>query len=60
VESEEVTRKGLEANNHTIIDPTPSSPNTELNWSVAVKGDATGSDHEIIVWQVPGDGPGER
>jgi len=51
--SEEETRMGAGANNHSIIDLTLSSAGIELNWSVAT-GHATGSDHELLQWEVLG------
>jgi hypothetical protein len=48
--TEEATRLG--GINHSIIDLTLSSPNVELNWSIAEDKDATGSDHEVIVWEI--------
>jgi hypothetical protein len=42
--------------NHSIIDLTLSSPNVELNWSIAEDKDATRSDHEVIVWEILGQG----
>ena len=44
---------GPGANNHSIIVLTLSSPSVELNWCLLV-GDATGSDHEVIEWEVLG------
>jgi len=35
------------------------SPNIELNWSIAEE-DATGSDHEVMVWEVLGGQPASR
>jgi len=52
--TEDATRLG--GNNHSIIDLTLSSPNVELNWSIAGDMDATGSDHEVIVWEILGQG----
>lgn len=51
--SEEATRAGPGANNHSTIDLTLSSPNIELSWIIAV-GETTGSDHQLIVWEVLG------
>jgi len=36
---------------YSIIDPTLSSPEVELNWSM---GPATGSDHKLLQWEVLG------
>ena len=47
--SEDVTRVG--GDNQSIIDLTLTSPNIELNWSIANE-EATGLDHEVIVWEV--------
>jgi len=52
--TEEATRLG--GPNHSIIDLTLSSPNVELNWSIGGEKYATGSDHEVIVWEVLGQG----
>ena len=52
--TEDATRLG--GNSHSIIDLTLSSPNVELNWSIAGDMDATGSDHEVIVWEILGQG----
>jgi len=49
--NEEATRSGPGAHNHSIIDLTLSSPNIELNWSI-LGNQATGSDHELIAWEV--------
>jgi len=49
---------GPGAEYHSIIDLTLSSPNIELNWCL-LREDATGSNHELIVWEVldtPGQG----
>jgi hypothetical protein len=51
--SEEVTRIGPTPMNHSIIDLTISSPNMELNWCL-LRDEATGSDHEVIAWDVLG------
>jgi len=51
--NEEATRKGPRAMNHSIVDLTLSSPNMDLNWCLLGE-EATGSDHEIIVWDVLG------
>jgi hypothetical protein len=53
--TEDATR--LEDANHSIMDVTLSSPNVELNWSIAEEKDATGSDHEMIIWKILGQGP---
>ena len=49
--TQEATRIGLGAENHSIIDLTLSSANVELNWSLLGE-EATGSDHELIAWEV--------
>ena len=49
--SEEETRMGAGAGIHSIIDLTLSSPEVVLNWSMAP---ATGSDHELLHWEVLG------
>jgi len=51
--TEEATRMGPGAENLSIIDLTLSSPNIELNWCLLGE-DATGSDHELIAWEVLG------
>ena len=51
--SEEETRMGAGANLHSIIDLTLSSPAVELNWCI-VSGHASGSDHEILQWEILG------
>jgi hypothetical protein len=53
--TEDATRLG--GKNHCIIDLTLSSPNIEPNWSIAAGKDATGSDHEVIVWEILGQVP---
>jgi hypothetical protein len=50
--TEEATR--LRGTNHSIIDLTLSSPNIELNCSIAEDKDASGSDHAVIVWEILG------
>ena len=50
--TEEATRLG--SPNHSIIDLTLSLPNVELNWRIAGEKDTTGSDHEVLVWEVLG------
>jgi hypothetical protein len=50
--TEDATRLG--GTNHSFIDLTLSSPNLELNWSIAKDKEATGSDHEVIVWEILG------
>jgi hypothetical protein len=50
--TEDATRLG--GTNHSNIDLTLSSPNMELNRSIAGDEDATGSDHEVIVWEILG------
>jgi len=52
--TEEATRLG--GPNHSIIDLTLSSPNVELNWSIAGEKDTIGSDYEVIVREVLGQG----
>jgi len=54
--SEDATRMGPGANNHSIIDLTLSSPNMELDWRL-LNEEATGSDHEVIWWGVVGTPP---
>jgi len=49
--SEEETRMGGGADIHSIIDLTLFSPEVVLNWST---GPATGSDHELLHWEVLG------
>jgi len=49
--SEEETRMGAGAKIHSIIDLTLSSPKVALNWSM---GPATGSEHELLQWEVLG------
>jgi len=49
--TEEATRIGPGAEIHSIIDLTLSSLNVELNWSLLGE-EATGSDHELIAWEV--------
>jgi hypothetical protein len=51
--TEEATRMGPGARNHSVIDLTLSSPNIELNWCL-LDEEATGSDHEVIAWEVLG------
>jgi len=51
--TEEVMRMGPGAMNHCIIDLTLSSPNMDLIWCLLVE-EATGSDHEVIAWEVLG------
>jgi len=48
--SEEATRMGAGASNHSIIDLTLTSRSLELNWRIAEEEEATGSDHEVIVF----------
>jgi hypothetical protein len=52
--TEDATRLG--GKNHSIIDLTLSSPNVELNWSIAEYKEATGSDLEVIIWEILGQG----
>jgi len=54
--TEDATRLGRGATNHSIIDLTLSTRNLELNWAIAGEEEATGSDHEMIVWEVLGCG----
>ena len=49
--SEEVTRMEAGAGIHSVIDLTLSSPEVSLNWSI---GPATGSDHELLQWEILG------
>jgi len=56
--SEEATRAGPGAKNHSIIDLTLSTAAISLNWSL-VDGEATGSDHEVLLWELLGGGEGE-
>ena len=51
--TEEATRMGPGAMNHSVIDLTLSLLNGELNWYLLGK-EATGSNHEVIVWEVLG------
>jgi len=51
--TDEATRMGPGAENHSIIDLTLSSPNMELNWCLLGE-EATESDHELIAWEVLG------
>jgi len=53
--TEEATRVGSEASNHSTIDLTLSSPNVELNWSIGGEDSATGSDHVVIIWGMLGE-----
>jgi len=56
--TEEAMRMCPGAENHSIIDLILSSPNIELNWCL-LREEATGSDHELIAWEVLGTpGPG--
>jgi hypothetical protein len=52
--TEDATRLG--GKNHSIIDLTLSSPNVELNWSIAEDKEAIGSDLEVIIWEILGQG----
>jgi len=52
--TEGTTRQG--GPNHSIIDLTLTSLNLDLNWGIAADKDTTGSDHEVIVWEVLGQG----
>ena len=54
--TEDATRLGKGATNHSIIDLTLSTRNLELNWAIAEEEEATGSDHETIIWEVLGCG----
>jgi len=47
--TEDATRLGKGATNHSIIDLTLSTRNLELNWAIAEEEEATGSDHETII-----------
>jgi len=51
--TEEATRIELTAKIHSIIDLTLSSPNVELHWC-PLGEEATGSDHELIAWDMLG------
>jgi len=51
--TEEATRMGPGMEIHSIINLTLSSPNMELNWYLLGE-EATGSDHELIAWEVLG------
>ena len=42
---------GINANNHSIIDPTDG---VELNWFTTGDEHHTGSDHAAIVWEILG------
>jgi len=55
--SEEATQVG--GDNHSIIDLTLSSPGDKLNWSIDSE-EATGSDHEVIMWEILGGTPNSR
>jgi len=48
--TDEATRTGPGAYNHSIIDLTLSSPNIDLAWTI-LGHQATGSDHELIAWE---------
>ena len=50
--SEEVTRSGANAECHSIIDLTLTKRNVYLRWSIACEDQSTGSNHEILVWEV--------
>jgi len=49
--SEEGTRAGPRTEKTSIIDLTLSSPAVALNWCL-LQEEATGSDHEVIMWEV--------
>jgi hypothetical protein len=51
--SEEGTRVGPNTDSVSIIDLTLSSPDLELNWSLRGE-ESTGSDHEVICWEILG------
>jgi len=51
--TEEATRMEPGVMNHSIIDLTLSSPNMDLNWCLLAE-EVTGSDHEVIAWEVLG------
>jgi len=55
--SKEATRVG--GDNHSIIDLTLSSPGVELNWSIDSEA-ATGSNHEVIMWEILGGTPNSQ
>ena len=44
---------GAGAETHSIIDLTLSSPEVELRWNIC-RDQATGSDHEVIKWELMG------
>jgi len=50
--SEEATRSGTNAECHSIIDLTLTKGNVDLRWSIVYESQSTGSDHEILVWEV--------
>ena len=50
--SEEATRSGAKVECHSIIDLTLTKGNVDLRWSIASEDQSTGSDHEILVWEV--------
>jgi len=52
--TEEETRWGRNAANHSIIDLTLSIGDVELNWFIAGDEHHTGSDHAVIGWEVLG------
>jgi len=45
------SRAGPGVNGTSIIDLTLSTPAMSLNWSL-LEGEATGSDHEVILWEI--------
>jgi len=55
--SKKATRVG--GDNHTIIDLTLSLPGVELNWSIDSE-EATGLDHEVIMWEILGGTPNSQ
>ena len=54
--SERATRSGANANCHSIVDLTLSKGNVELHWSIAHEDHSSGSNHEILVWEIVEDG----
>jgi len=56
--SEEGTRAGPGANGTSIIDLTVLTPAVTLNWSL-LEGEATGPDHEVILWEIIEEGGGK-
>jgi len=48
---EEATRHSPNAQNHSIIDVTASTPGIDLEWAMGGAEEATGSDHEVLFWR---------